>query len=312
MGHRWIQGLAELPAEARSCVLTIGNFDGVHLGHQKILSAARRLAAQARAPVVVMTFDPPPDLVLRPADEPQRITPPEMKTELLFEAGADWVVTVASNTELLGMSPEEFVERVVVRSFAPRQIVEGRGFSFGRGRTGNVETLSRTGPSAGFGVHVVEPVSVTLANGPQRVSSTLIRRLVGAGRVEDARRCLGRCFALCGPVIRGQGRGKDLAYPTANVDPGQQVIPGDGVYAGSARASGREYSAAISVGAKPTFGGVRRDVEAFLLDAEGDYYDVGITLRFERRLRGQQAFGSARALKRQIEKDVQRVRELHG
>ena len=313
MNGRLIQGLDAVADPLRGCVLTIGNFDGVHLGHQRILQTARALADAERSRVVALTFDPPPDLVLRPEDEPQRLTPHNERCRLLLEGGCDCVVTAGADMKLLRMAPEEFILRVIVARFAPRHVVEGEDFFFGRGRSGNVETLRLAGSRAGYILHVVAPAMQELPEGPVRVSSTLIRRLIAAGRIEHANRCLGRDFTLYGCVRAGQGRGRVLEFPTANLEVAGQICPADGVYAGLAEAAGVRTAAAISIGDKPTFGpGQRRCVEAFLLEAGGDYYDEYMALGFRRRLRDQRRFAGAEELKAQIAKDVQRVREICG
>ncbi|MCY2931205.1 MAG: bifunctional riboflavin kinase/FAD synthetase [Planctomycetota bacterium] len=310
MKDRWIQGLENLPPAVRGCVLTIGNFDGVHRGHQAILSLARREADRAGAGVAAMTFDPPPDLVLRPVDEPRLLTPPARKAELLLQAGADWAVTTRATTELLRASPEQFLQSVVMDYFSPVAMVEGEDFSFGKARAGNVEFLRRFGLEHGFTVQVVPAVAVTLGGQSQRISSTLVRGLIADGAVEQARECLGRPFALVGPVVAGFGRGRNLDYPTANLDPARQVVPADGVYAALARLGGSEYLAAVSVGNQPTFPSGKHAVEAFLLDATGDFYGLEMTLEFRHRLRPQRRFETVEALKAQMNEDVQRVRDL--
>jgi len=312
MDTNCIEGLDSLPASVHSCVLTVGNFDGVHVGHQRILTAARVLAETEKTAVVAMTFDPPPDLVLRPADAPQRISPHEKKCGLLLAAGVDTVVTARTTKELLAMPPEDFLKKIILRRFSPSHFVEGRNFAFGRGRTGNIDTLRAAQQKGGMVLHVVEPVSIRLAEGQTCVSSTLIRRLVSAGRIEDANRCLGREFALYGEVIAGQGRGRLLEFPTANIDPAEQVCPAEGVYAGKAALAGREFLAAISIGVKPTFAPAERTVEAFLIDAGDDYYGRLMTLSFVGRLRDQRRFENAETLKKQIAKDVQHVRKICG
>ncbi len=312
MTDRCIQGLGSLPAGARGGVLTIGNFDGVHLGHQRILRTARTIADQAGLAVVAMTFDPPPDLVIRPNDRPQRITPHWRRCELLIAAGADWVITVAPTPAMLALEPDEFVRQVVVERLAPRHIVEGHDFHFGRGRSGDVSTLRRWGERSGFSVDVVEPVMMDLADGASRISSSLIRRLVAVGNVADAARCLGREFALYAQVIPGQGHGRLLEFPTANIAPAEQVIPADGVYGGWAKIDGRRHIAAVSIGHKPTLGPVaERAVEAFLIDAEGDCYGMDMELGFVARLRDQQRFADIAALQAQIAKDVSNVRQQY-
>ena len=310
MDKRCIEGLASVPPAARGCVLTIGNFDGVHLGHRLILETARGLADAEDLMVVAMTFDPPPDLVLRPSDPPRRLSPHEQRTRLLLAGGADMVVTARTDTELLAMEPAEFIERIVVGHFQPRHVVEGRNFFFGRGRAGDIDVLVAAGATRGFAAHVVEPVTVELAEGPRTVSSTLIRGLVADGRVADAARALGRQFAVFGPVVRGAGHGRILDFPTVNFDPGRQVVPADGVYAGLAGIAGRRYPAAVSIGTRATLGAGPRACEAHLIGAEGDFYGERLELRFVRRLRGQEKFDGPDRLRDQIAKDVERVREI--
>jgi len=310
MEDRCIEGLERLPDVVRGCVLTVGNFDGVHLGHQRILTAARSLADAEGMAAVAMTFDPPPDLVLRPRDPPQRITPALQKARLLLKAGADYAVTARADPALLSLSPGQFVGEILVSRFAPRHMVEGNDFYYGRRRAGNIEMLRQAGAEHGFAVHVVDSVVCDVGDGPVHVSSSLIRRLLLAGRVEQAADCLGRPFELYGSVIRGLGRGRQLGCPTANLDAGQQVVPADGVYAGMATVGGRDFPAAVSIGDQPTFSDGYRAVEALLLDAGGEYYDEQMALRFVRRLRDQVSFPSAEALRAQIDKDVQSVRQI--
>ena len=299
------------PAPSLSgCVLTIGNFDGVHRGHQQLLEAARRLAESARGPVVVVTFDPPPDRVLRPQDVPERIVPADQKEGLLRQMGADQVVTLRADRALLEMTPEEFVDRIIVEKFAPAHVVEGPNFFFGKKRSGNVEVLAQVGRRKGFEVHLIEPLRLELAGESLRVSSTLIRRLLADGSVEMAAQCLGRDFTLYGRVVGGFRRGRLLSYPTVNLDCGEQITPADGIYAGWATLAGGRFPAAISLGDNPTFGPTERTIEAFLLNAKGDFYDESMALGFVRRLRNQERFADAEALKAQISQDVERVQEI--
>jgi len=288
----------------------VGNFDGVHLGHQRILTEARSLADAEEMPVVALTFDPPPDLVLRPEDPPQRITLADRKTRLLCGGGADYAVTAKTDLALLSLSHQEFVRDILVVHFAPQHVVEGDNFFYGRKRGGDINTLRSSGVEHGFTVHTAQPVLADFGDGPVRISSTLVRRMLRAGRVELAADTLGRHFEMCGKVVPGMQRGRELNYPTANLDPAQQVIPGDGVYAGIAEVSGRRYPAAISVGDQPTFGDAGRTVEAFLLDASGEFYGQEMVLSFAARLRDQAKFESTEALTDQMNKDVKRVREI--
>lgn len=309
MQTREITGLQNVPPDLRGCVLTIGNFDGVHRGHQSILSAARQLAGPGGT-VVAMTFEPPPERVLRPQDPPQRLTPHTVRVVLLAQAGADAVVTVPATRELLGLAPGEFVRRVILERFGPRAMVEGPTFFYGRKRGGTTATLQQAGAELGFDVRVVEPCVVELPAGPVRVSSTVIRGLLGEGDVAAAGELLGRPFALLGPVVHGEHLGRTLNFPTANLRPTEQIVPADGVYAGLARIGQSSWPAAISIGCKPTFDGSERYVEAYLLDAEGDFYGRELSLQFLRRLRDQQAYDSAEALIEQIQRDVRRTRQI--
>jgi len=309
--ERCIQGLGRVPAELRGCVLTIGNFDGVHVGHRRIVALAGELAG-GRAPVVALTFEPPPNLLLRPGDVPRRLTLPDEKCRLLLAAGAGWVVTAETTAELLSLTADDFIARVALERFAPRAIVEGPDFFFGRGRAGSVETLRAAGAKAGFEVRLAEPVTIDLpAEGRQAVSSTLVRRLLLEGRVDAAARCLGRPYAMSGRVVAGRRVGRLLEYPTANLEPGEQLVPADGVYAGWATMGREVHAAAVSIGSKPTFdGGGQRAVEAFLLGGSGDYYGRRLTIAFARRLRDQERFPGAEALKAQIARDVESVRGI--
>lgn len=303
-------GLANVPAALRGGVLSIGNFDGVHRGHQKIIATAAHLAAGERLPVVAMTFEPPPDLVLRPADPPKRLGTTEQKARWLIEAGADGVVVATATAELLAMPAERFVAEVIAGRFAPRHIVEGPNFFFGRRREGDVSLLDRLGGRLGFACHVVQPLTFDEAGTEQRISSTRIRQLLAAGQVEVAAEALGRPYRLCGPVVHGDGVGRQLSFPTVNVDPGLGVVPADGVYAGFAETPAGRFAAAISVGTKPTFGRHPRTVEAHLLDARAELYHEQVDVLFLHYLRPQQTYASGEALRQQIERDVEDVRRL--
>ncbi len=309
-GERHILGLENVPASLQGCALMIGNFDGVHRGHRRIVAHARALADADGDPVVAMTFDPPPDLVLRPGDEPQRVGPHEETIEYLLEAGCDAVVTARTSIDLLHMQPDDFIENVILKRFAPRHMVEGPNFFFGRGRIGTIATLQHAGRANGFVVHVVDPVMVELDGEPTRVSSTLIRSLIKAGRVDAAGDLLTRPFALTGVVVHGDHLGRTLKYPTANLDRGEQIVPADGVYAGCAKLGVTTYPAAISIGYKPTFASDKRTIEAHLIGAGGEFYDKRIRVDFLKRLRDQVRFSSTADLVEQIARDVEQTKGL--
>ncbi|MEZ6234509.1 MAG: riboflavin kinase [Phycisphaerales bacterium] len=331
-----------MAARTRS-ILSIGTFDGVHLGHRAIGAEACRLADVAaerggeRPRVVVLAFDPHPAAVLRPGTEPARLTTFARRADLLRAGGADEVVRLEPTPGLLGLSPEQFVDRLVA-AHAPLAIVEGPDFRFGKGRAGDVAALRRLGRERSeaehFAVRVVEPVETVLGDHSiVAASSTLARWLLERGRAADVARVLGEPYRIEGTVVRGDRRGRTLGYPTANLDP-ETALPADGVYAGFARAGlargqsdarageDRSFVAAISVGTKPQFtpGQTARTIEAFLLDVERPpgsdaipglpEYGWRLTLDLIGYVRDQARFESVDALLRQIGRDSERVREI--
>jgi riboflavin kinase/FMN adenylyltransferase len=312
MKKLFVKGLDSIPPEARGGVLTIGNFDGVHMGHQRILLNCRAEAGEG-VPVVVVTFDPLPEAVLLPKEDvPPLIYPVDQNSQLLLRHGADVVAVATTTRELLALTPREFVEQTIVRHLQPRHVVEGANFFFGRGRTGDVTTLAQLGAEHGFDVTVVDPVVLSLPEGQRRVSSTLIRELILEGRIEDANYCLARDFTFRGQVVSGEGRGRLLEFPTANLEVFGQVVPADGVYAGRAEIDGANYIAAVSIGNKPTFAPAPRTIEAFLIDAQGDFYGRTMALTIKHRLREQRKFDNAESLRQQIARDVEKIRKLLG
>ena len=310
----------------RPSVLTLGNFDGPHLGHIAILEQARRLADSRGAVVVAGTFDPPPVEILRPGHGPPRLAPLEQRKQALIAGGVDEVVVFEPTAEWLSQSPETFVAGLVER-FNPAAILEGPDFRFGRGRAGDMAVLGQLGQQHGFEAITVPRLSVTLANRqPAPVSSSLIRWLIGRGRMADAAACLGRAFSLTATVVQGEQRGRTIDVPTANLDPqtlAPMMIPADGVYAGfaeiiddanSSTSSPAEtrvaFPAAISVGMKPTFGQSRLTVEAHLLDFREDLYGRTLKLSFARWLREQYPFPGVTSLRSQLMRDIDRVQRL--
>lgn len=307
---RIYRGIASIDDHLRGAVLTVGNFDGVHLGHQRILRTAHALAKVSSAAVVAMTFEPHPISILRPHRAPPRLTPWDEKIYQLERAGAEAVIRLDTDWPLLSLSAEDFVREVLVKRIHPSYIVEGPNFAFGRGRAGDVGTLEAMSPKGGFQVRIVEPYRLHLSDGRQiTVSSTQVRELLAAGNVIDAAQCLGRPFALVGTVIHGAGEGRKLGFPTINLDIGGQLVPAEGVYAGFAEVAGLRAPAAISIGTRPTLGGARLVIEAFVLDETGDWYAETARLELVRRLRDQHKFENSEALSAQIAEDVRQVRE---
>lgn len=301
----------------RVSVISIGTFDGVHVGHVELLRRARVAADAAGGKVVALTFDPHPNTLLRPGSVPERLTTFERKADLLRAGGADEVVRLEPTLERMSLLAEEFLAPLITR-YRPVAFVEGSDFRFGKKRRGNNQMLAEYGEKLGFEVHVVEAVEVAL--GDQHVvkaSSTLVRWLLEHGRVQDAARVLGRDYQLSGKVVRGDRRGRILGFPTANIAT-TCAVPQAGVYAASARLpDGREFPAAVSVGPRPTFDAPEPRVEAFLILPEpaprGEpirglpEYGWSLTLRFRRYLREQLKFDSAAELIEQMARDCERA-----
>lgn len=293
----------------RGAVLTIGNFDGVHRGHQAILTRAAETAKRLSTRVVAMTFDPHPIAILAPDHAPPILTPLEDKLGLLRDAGADEVLVVPIDRDFLDITAEEFVRKILIQRFAPKAIVEGPTFNFGRDRAGSNETLRRFANEGGYEVDVVEAKQIKMPDGKVlTVSSSTIRSLLAAGNVVDAFHCLHRSYYISGRVVHGTGTGKSLGFPTINLEVQNQLVPGEGVYEGIANIRNSASRAAISIGRRETFGGSRIVVEAFLLDVDQSIYDQTALLAFHRRIRNQERFESPEALAAQIGRDVASIR----
>jgi riboflavin kinase / FMN adenylyltransferase len=296
----------------RSPAVAIGNFDGVHLGHQALLDEAKRVAAATGGEVVALTFDPHPARFFAPALAPPMLTSLERRAELLQEAGADVVVVEPFTADLAGMAAEVFVDQVLAQDMGARHVVVGADFSFGRDRRGNVHLLRSLGEPLGIGLSVVPQVTTQ----GLVCSSTKIREFVLEGRVEGARMLLGRPFEIDGRVVAGARRGRTLGVPTANLQPDGEILPKQGVYAGQARRLDSDapwFLAAISIGNNPTFadqGDPQLLVEAHLLDFDGDLYGARLRLALLAHLREQRRFSSADELTAEIQRDLARVREL--
>jgi riboflavin kinase/FMN adenylyltransferase len=304
-----------IPALGRGLLkpaVAIGNFDGVHLGHQALLAESKRVAAASGGEVVALTFDPHPARYFAPALAPPMLTTLERRAELLHEAGADVVLVEPFTAELAGMSPEVFVEQVLAKEIGAHHVVVGADFSFGKDRRGKVELLRTLGEGHGIALSVVPQVS---ANGLP-CSSTKIREFVLEGRVEGARMLLGRPFEIEGRVVRGMQRGRTLGVPTANLAPDGELVPRPGVYAGRARRLDGDapwFAAAISIGNNPTFadqGDPQLLIEAHLLDFQDDLYDAGLRLAFLAHLREQRRYTAVDELVAEIQRDIARVREI--
>jgi riboflavin kinase/FMN adenylyltransferase len=302
------RSLDEVPADLGDTAVVIGNFDGVHLGHRYVVARGRAIADERRLRLVAVTFDPHPMAVLRPEHAPQQLTDLDRRSALLHEAGADDVLAVPFSREVAAWTPEEFIDRVLVDALHARAVVVGANFRFGNRAAGDVGTLVAHG---GFTVE-----GVALEGGPQVWSSTYVRTCLAAGDVEGAAEALGRPYTVVGTVARGDERGRELGFPTANVPPGTLAVPADGVYAGRLRVlpDGEPMPAAISVGTNPTFDGEReRRVEAYVLDRDDlALYGETVEVSFVARLRGMVRFDSVDALVAEMQRDVERARTLLG
>lgn len=301
---------ASVDAMTGPTVVTIGNFDGVHLGHRHVLARARDLARSLRAesplPVVAVTFDPHPLEVIAPDHAPLRLSTLRQRIPLLQAAGADHVYVLAFSKEMAAWTPEEFVQRVLVEQLHVAGVVIGENFRFGHKAAGDIAFLRDAGTSHGFVVDGLE-----LDGGEVAYSSTLVRSHVAEGEVAEAARILGHPHTVEGVVVKGEQRGRELGFPTANMPAAPGVAsPADGVYAGwVVRASGERLPAAISVGTNPTFDGVERRIESYVLDrTDLELYGETIGVEFVEWLRGQVKFTGIDDLVLTIEDDVARTR----
>jgi riboflavin kinase/FMN adenylyltransferase len=309
------RSLDAVPADLGRTVVTIGNFDGVHLGHQHVIRRAREVAEELGIPdVVAVTFDPHPIAVLRPEHAPPTLTTVETRVRLLEEVGVDDVLVVPFSRELADWSPDRFIEEIIVGTLHARAVVVGANFRFGRRAAGDVATLRESGEQ-----HDFVTVGIALDGGPQVWSSTYVRNCLSGGDVEGAAEALGRPFTVRGEVVRGDERGRDLGYPTANVPTsGMVAAPADGVYAGWLRRLDADDNgplpAAISVGTNPTFEGDReRRVESYVLDRDDlELYGAEVEVSFVARLRGMRRFDSVEQLVETMADDVRRAREVLG
>jgi riboflavin kinase / FMN adenylyltransferase len=284
--------------------LTIGSFDGVHLGHVDVIRHVVAAAAETKSQPALITFEPHPRCVLDPGNCPQSITTLQEKLALIEAAGIEHAIVLRFDRELASLSPQEFIDRLA-RVMDLRRWVIGYDFAFGRGRTGSAQWLREHG-------HQLEVVPPFVIEG-RELHSSEVRRLIASGEVVQANKFLGREYAMAGPVEAGERVGRRLGFPTANigVEP-NKLIPALGAYAGRARAPEGDFIAALSVGYRPTFGGTQLRVEAFLLDFEGDLYQQRLELRFVRYLHPDIKFPGTEELVQQLKKDVADTRRIVG
>ncbi|MGX1886370.1 bifunctional riboflavin kinase/FAD synthetase [Streptomyces sp. NPDC055287] len=309
--QRW-RGLEDIPQDWGRSVVTIGSYDGVHRGHQLIIGRAVERARELGVPSVVVTFDPHPSEVVRPGSHPPLLAPHHRRAELMAELGVDALLILPFTQEFSKLSPADFIVKVLVDKLHARAVIEGPNFRFGHRAAGNVAFLSELGRTYDYELEVVDLYVSGEAGGGEPFSSTLTRRLVAEGGVEGAAEILGRPHRVEGVVVRGAQRGRELGYPTANVETlPHTAIPADGVYAGWLTVEGEKMPAAISVGTNPQFDGTERTVEAYAIDRVGlDLYGLHVAVDFLAYVRGQEKFESIEALLEAIGADVKRSSEL--
>jgi riboflavin kinase/FMN adenylyltransferase len=301
-------GMAVPQGAGRGSVIAIGNFDGIHLGHQRLLEYCIALAKESGAVATALTFEPPPLKVLRPESAPPRISTNEQRLEWFGALGVGAAVVLPFTRELSQLSPEDFVGEILVRQLQVRAVVVGDNFRFGHRQAGNVKLLRELGMRDGFDVIVHEPVVVD----GEIVSSTVIRKLISEGEVTRAARMLGRAFALTGEVVAGTGTGRKFTFPTLNLRPEQELLPAKGVYITRTVLEGEPSShrSVTNVGMRPTFNGTGLTVETHLLDYSGNFAPKRIEVRFWKKLREEKKFGGPEELKAQIAKDIARANEF--
>lgn len=288
-------------------VLSIGNFDGVHLGHASLLGQTRALADQFSGPAIACLLDPHPIAILRPELAPKRLTSVQERARRMTHLGIDYLVVCRTSRELLDLSAEAFFDALVRDNLQCRGVVEGENFCFGKDRRGDVNLLRRRCDRAGIKFQIAQMES----SGGEIISSTRIRDLLADGDVRAAAEMMANPHKISGVVVHGDARGRTIGFPTANLEKIDVVIPAAGVYAGTVLVDGHDRPAAIHIGQSPTFGsGGPSKVEVHLIDFDGDLYDQSLSVQFIDRVRGVIRFDSARALSDQLQHDIQSVQRL--
>ncbi|MBO8189660.1 bifunctional riboflavin kinase/FAD synthetase [Streptomyces spirodelae] len=307
--QRW-RGLEDIPEGWGRSVVTIGSYDGVHRGHQLIIGRTVERARELGVPAVVVTFDPHPSEVVRPGSHPPLLAPHHRRAELMGELGVDAVLVLPFTSDFSKLSPADFVVKVLVDKLHARSVVEGPNFRFGHKAAGTVASLAELGETYDYDVIVVDLFERTESG--EAFSSTMARRLVAEGDMRAVSEVLGRPHRVEGTVVRGAQRGRELGYPTANVETlPHTAVPADGVYAGWLTAEGEAMPAALSVGTNPQFDGTERTVEAYAIDRVGlDLYGLHVAVDFLEYIRGQEKFETLEALKARMAQDVDEARRL--
>jgi len=305
---RLLRSLDNLADDLRHGAVTIGNFDGVHRGHARLVERLRIKARELDGPAIVFTFDPHPVRLLRPEAAPPPLTWTDRKAQLLDELGVAAIIAYPTDEALLSLSPDAFFHQIVQEELAARAMVEGPNFFFGHDRAGNIDTLGRLCGSAGISLEIVQPIQVA----GQIVSSSRVRAAVAAGDVDFARQLLTRPYRIRGMVTHGARRGVKLGFPTANLEAIDTLLPAQGVYAARAYVPAGNWPAAVNIGPNPTFGEQSLKVEAHLVGFDGSLYGQPLEIEFLSRLRSIRPFESVEALKAQLNRDIAAAKEFEA
>jgi riboflavin kinase/FMN adenylyltransferase len=301
-----IRKLEEITEKLPNPSVTIGNFDGVHLGHREIFRRVKNMASELGGVSVVITFVPHPLKVLAPHKNFKLITPYSEKEALIEASGVDYLVTIPFSREFAAISAETFVRDILVERIGMRKLVIGYDYAFGRNREGDVNLLRRLGNELGFSVEMLEQIG----NGETIFSSSAIRSLIEDGEVKKVVPLLGRFFSVKGRVVHGLHRGRQLGFPTANIEAYDELLPKGGVYAVKVEYGGRIFDGACNIGCNPTFKAEKLTVEVNIFDFDGDLYDKELTVHFVERVRGDRKFSDVAALSQAIARDVDLCREI--
>jgi riboflavin kinase/FMN adenylyltransferase len=302
-----VLGIDKIKKRHRAGILALGTFDGVHLGHQKVIKSLKRRAKDLGKKSIVLTFDMHPLKTIDPVKCPPLLTPKEEKINLIQNLGVDILILANFNRRFSSLSPEKFIKDILIDRLDIEEVFAGKDFAFGRGATGDITFLKKKSKEYGFRVKVIAPVKM----GKIAISSTKIRELIKEGRVKRAAFLLGRPYILYGRVVHGESRGRELGYPTANIRPHYEVIPSDGVYVGQIGMKGKNWNGLLNIGTQPTFHKRgARTIEAYIFDFHQRIYGRDIKVSFLEKIRDEFAFKSLKALKTQVRKDITKARKI--
>ena len=300
------RSIQQIAVPLRNPVVTVGNFDGVHLGHREIFRKLKHAAKEIDGVSVVITFDPHPLKVIPSSRSVTLINTIDEKITLIEASGVDYLLIIPFDAAFAALSAADFIEKLLVKRIGLKHLIIGYDYAFGKGREGDVSLLRELGSRFSFAVEELPPIS----DGSINYSSSLIRKMIAAGAVADVIPYLGRNFSIGGRVVHGSRRGRSLGFPTANIVTDKELLPADGVYAVKVKLDERLYDAACNIGSNPTFAGGEKTIEVFIFDLDEDLYGKEVRVYFFDRLRAEKRFGSPGELVTAIKADVDRCREI--